>query len=351
MSILSEEARSAGRHGLALFIRGLRSALGRPEIFLMIALAILPFAVRSPYYRDWMFKVYLWGGVATAWNIIGGYAGQLSIGHAAFFGVGAYASAILYSVLGVSPWIGMVVGAAIAGAAGVIIGGASLRLRGTFFVLATIAFAEVVRLMAIEWDSLTRGSLGIILEFRPSFSNMTWNGKLSYVILAFAYMLLMYFLSRFLERTKFGYSLVALREDEDAAEALGIATARYKIIALVLSASLTAVGGAIFSQYLLFIEPAMVFGVMVSVEMVLISIVGGTGTALGPLVGALFIVPVSNFLRGELVEVSGLHGVVYGVALVVVAMVMPDGLYGWILSRGCARLRPRSSKDEVARSE
>jgi branched-chain amino acid transport system permease protein len=317
----------------------------------MLILAIAPFVVTNAYYRDLMFMTYIWAGLAAAWNIIGGYAGQLSIGHAAFFGVGAYASAILYSVLGVSPWIGMLVGGVIAGVTAAIIGTASLRLRGTFFVLATIAFAEVARLMAIAWGPLTRGNLGIILDFRPSFANMTWQGKLPYVMLAFAYMLLMYVLTRLLERTRFGYGLVALRENEDAAEALGVSTARYKVMALVLSAFLTAVGGAIFSQYLLFIEPDTVFGIMISVQMVLIGIIGGTGTALGPLIGALFVIPVSTFLRGQLVSVSGLHGVVYGVALVTVAMLMPHGIFGYILRRRRARLQSRSSKDDAARSK
>ncbi len=305
----------------------------RLPVVTLAALGILPFLVTNAYYRDWMFMAYLWGGLSAAWNIIGGYAGQLSIGHAMFFGLGAYASTLLYVDFGLSPWVGMLVGGLIAVLAAFVLGATTFRLRGSFFVLSTIAFSEVLRLMAIAWRSLTRGSLGIIIDFKPSLAHMTWRGKLPYVYLAFAYMALIYILCIVIERTKFGYSLVALRENEDAAQALGVNTARNKVIALVLSAFLTAVGGTLYAQYRLFIEPDMVFRVMVSVQMTLIAIIGGLGTALGPIIGALLLVPLSGFLRGELVMVSGLHGLVYSLALIVVIRFAPRGIFGYFSRR------------------
>lgn len=318
--------------------RGLLSGLFRRkamclEILLFIVLAILPLVIKSPYYRDWMVMAFLWAGLASAWNIIAGYAGQLSIGHAAFFGLGAYTSALLYMNAGVSPWIGMLAGGIVSALMAAIIGVATLRLRGTFFVLATIAFTEVLRLMAIAWRSLTRGSLGVIVDFDPSFTNMTWRGKTAYIYLAFAYMLLICLICFVIERTKFGYYLIALREDEDAARALGVPTARAKMIAAIISAFLTAMGGAIYTQYLLYIEPGVVFGVMTSVEFLLIGIVGGLGTALGPVLGALLIVPLGSFLRGQLAMVSGLHGFAYGLALALVIIFMPEGVFGYLSLR------------------
>lgn len=302
-------------------------------LIIFTTLGILPFIITNPYYRDWMFMTYLWAGLGCAWNIIGGYAGQLSIGHTAFFGLGAYVSSILLTNYDLSPWIGMLAGGLIALLAAIVIGTATLRLRGPFFVLSTIAFAEVLRLMAIAWRSLTQGSLGIIIPFRPGLEYMSWCSKLPYAVIAFVYMLLQYSVCAIIQRSRFGYFLVALRENEEAAQALGVNTARCKVMALVISAFLTALGGTIYAQYTLFIEPHTVLDIMTSVQMVLISIVGGLGTALGPILGALFVVPLGSFLRGQLVMVSGLHGLVYGVVLVIISLLLPQGLFGYLSRR------------------
>ena len=313
-------------------------------IFLLcLLLGILPLIIRSPYYRDWMVMSFLWAGAAGAWNIIGGFAGQLSIGHASFFGIGAYTSVLLYVNHGISPWFGMVVGGMLSALTAAIIGISTLRLRGTFFVLATIAFAEVLRLMATAWRSLTRGSLGISPDFQPAFMNMMWRGKIAYIYLAFAYMIFILVICVLIERNKLGYYLTALREDEDAAQSLGVPAARAKTVAFIMSAFLTSLAGSIYAQYVLYIEPDVVFGIMVSVQVLLFGIVGGRGSALGPIIGALIVVPLGSFLRGQLAAVSGLHGFVYGLALVLVVIFAPEGVYGYLLLRSRRRRQMRRS--------
>lgn len=299
------------------------------DLIIFVCLGLLPLVITSPYYRDWLISSYIWAGTACAWNIIGGYAGQLSIGHAAFFGIGAYSTTLLSLNFGISPWIGMILGGIISAVTAAVVGIATLRLKGTFFVLATIAFTEVVRLMAIAWRDLTRGSLGISLDFKPSFLNMMWQDKFPYVCVSFAFMLLIYVICRIIESNKFGYFLVAIREDQDAAQSLGVNTAKYKTLAFMLSAFLTSMGGSIYSLYILYIDPDFVFGIMISVQLLLIAIVGGRSSALGPILGAVIVVPLGSFLRGQLSTISGLHGFLYGLALTVVIIFAPDGIWGF----------------------
>jgi len=291
-----------------------------------LAMGFLPFILKSEYYKDCLVLTLLWAGVAMGWNILGGYAGQLSIGHAAFFGMGAYVSTLLYINYGLSPWIGMLIGGLMAGGFAFLLGLITLRLRGPFFVLATIAFAEVIRISAISWRSLTRGSLGILIPFNLGFWNMIWRGKDAYIWLTLVYMLLVYIVCRTIESRKFGYYLVALRENNPAALALGIDTAKMKARAAFISAFITAIGGSIYAQYIMFVEPSTVFGIMCSVQMSLIAIIGGLGIAGGPIFGAFLLIPLSTFFRGALTKYSGLNGLVYGFVLVFVILFMREGL-------------------------
>jgi branched-chain amino acid transport system permease protein len=306
-------------------------------IFLIFALA--PVFIQSPYYRDWLISTFLWAGTACAWNIIGGYAGQLSIGHAAFFGIGAYSSTLLYLHFGISPWIGMIIGGIFSTITAAVVGIATLRLRGTFFVLATIAFTEVVRLMAIAWRDLTRGSLGVSLDYKAGFLNMMWQDKLPYVYLSLAFLAAIYAICKLIEGNKFGYFLVAIREDQDAAQSLGVNIAKYKTLAFMLSSFLTSIGGSIYAFYIFYIDPDFVFGIMISVQLLLIAIVGGRASALGPILGAIIVVPLGSFLRGQLTAISGLHGFLYGLALTVVIIFAPDGIFGFYLKQMRKRIK------------
>lgn len=301
------------------------------ETFMLAGLLTAALLIQNSYYRDWFIMAFLMAGASSAWNIIGGYAGMLSIGHAAFFGIGAYASTLLYIKAGISPWFGMFAGAILSTLAAAIIGNATLRLKGTFFVLVTIAFCEVLRFTAIGWRDLTFGSMGITLVFKKNFWNMMWEGKTAYILLAFGYLLAVHFTIKFIERRKFGYSLVAVRGDQDAAQACGVPASKIKILGLMLSAFLTSIGGSIYAQYVMYIEPDVVFDIMISVQLILIGILGGKGKAFGPVIGAIVIIPLSSFLRGQLSNISGLHGFVYGLALVLVMVFLPEGIFGQIL--------------------
>lgn len=276
---------------------------------------------------DLLVLVLLWAAAAGAWNISGGYAGQLSLGHAAYFGLGAYTSSLLFLAFHLSPWLGALAGAALAAGLGVCLGALTLRLRGPFFSLASIAFAEVVRIGAVNWRSLTRGSEGVFLPFQPTLAGFVFESRATYALVALGLTALVVVVTAWLERSKLGYWLAAFREDEEAARSLGVRTVRVSLAATALSSGLTALAGTLYAQYILFIEPDSVLSLNVSLQLPLIAIVGGAGTVWGPLLGSLLITPAGFLLRGWLGgSASGLHFVVYGLVVVLVVLFLPHGL-------------------------
>ena len=296
-----------------------------------LIIGILAVTLKSDYLKDGIIFTLLWAGVSMGWNILGGYAGQLSIGHAAFFGVGAYTSTLLHLHFGLSPWIGMLIGGLVAGVLAGFIGVITLRLRGPFFVLATMAIGEVMRMSVISWRTITEGSLGIFIPLNFGFWNMTWNSKNPYIWLMLIYVLLVYFFCRAIESRKFGYYLVALRENLDSASALGVDTTAMKVLATIISAFIVAIGGSLYAQYTLFVEPMTVFGLMWSIQMALIAIIGGLGTAAGPIIGAALLIPLHTYFRGTLSKYSGLSGLIYGLTLLAVILFMSEGILPRIL--------------------
>lgn len=243
--------------------------------------------------------IFLFGYLAQSWNILGGLAGQLSLGHAAFFGIGAYTSTILFTELGISPWIGMLAGMGLAGAVGLFIGVVSFhyRLAGPFFTLATIAFAELVRLAALHLK-ITGGSMGILIPLQgDSLWYLQFTSKTPYYYIALAMMVAITLLIWWISRSKTGYYLHAIRQDEDAAEAVGIDTRRYKLIAVTLSAAFTGAGGTFYAQYTQYVVPDDVLSVGMSVEIILRAIIGGSTTVLGPVVGSFILTPVAEATR------------------------------------------------------
>ena len=302
-------------------------------------LLVLPFAINDRYIQDIIVQTFLWAGLAASWNISCGYSRRFSIGHGAFLGVGAYTSTILYMQLDVSPWIGMIAGALISAIMALFLGRITLRLRGTFFVLTTIAFSELLRIFAINARGLTGGAMGLLLPFREGFFYMSWINKIPFAVITWVYMMALLILSAWLEKSRFGYSLIAIGQDKDAAETLGVDSTNIMVRAFMLSAALTSVGGTIFAQYFLYVEPLMVMGLhQSSLQFIMIAFIGGVGTAFGPMVGALLIIPLSIYLRGAFSHISGLHGMIYGVVLLLVVLVKPEGIiftanqaYRWIL--------------------
>ena len=316
--------------------------------YILWSIAILsvfiPFILPNRYYQDIAVLTFLWAGMASAWNLYSGFCKRVCIGHAAFLGIGAYTSAILYSNFGVSPWMGMIVGAAISALAALIIGIPTLRLKGTFFVLSTIAFAKILEVIATNARGLTGGSLGLFRPFEPGLANMIFVDKIPSAILTWAYMMCILIVCAFFERSKIGYSLVAVGENQEAAENLGVDSTKTMLTAFVMSAVFTSFGGTIFAQYIGFMEPIPVMGLSNSVNFILFAIAGGMGTVFGPMIGAFILQPASLLLRGNL-TISGLHGFVLGAVLILILLFRPDGILPQIyIIRGYIIKKLRSGK-------
>jgi branched-chain amino acid transport system permease protein len=308
-----------------------------PAIVFFAVAGLLPIVMRDPYFLDSLILILMWGAAAAAWNIAGGYAGQISLGHSTFFGLGAYAAAVLGTRWGLSPWIGLVVGAAIATTVGLIIGYLSNRLRGPYFVLATIAVSQVLLLGASRWRGFTSGSEGIPVPFRAGFWTLGIADKRIWVWIILTLAVLVYLVQIYLERSRRGFQLAAVREDEDAALSLGVPARWLKVAAVAISAALTAVTGALWAQYVGFVDPFYVFSVDISIRFALAAIIGGLGTALGPYLGSLLVTTVETYLRAQFGGIGagfvGIYLILYGVALVIMVRFAPQGIVGWVGDR------------------
>jgi branched-chain amino acid transport system permease protein len=314
----------------------------RGALLLFAVAALIPIGVRDAYFLDSLVLILLWGALSAAWNVAGGYAGQVSIGHAAFFGIGAYSAALLGTRWQQSPWLGMLIGVLLSLGAGGIIGYLSNRLRGPYFTLSTIAFSQVLLIVASRWRAFTAGSEGLPVPFRPGFATLGL-GHVAWVYVALVVAVLYWSIAVWLERSRFGYRLAGVREDEDAAQALGIPARRLKVIAITASAALTSVCGTLWAQYVGFVDPFYVFSIDLSVRFALNAIIGGLGTALGPFLGSILITSLETYLRAALSGVksgfSGIYLIVYGLVLILVVRFVPEGLSGL-----AARLWARRSR-------
>ena len=292
-------------------------------------LVALPWIVSS-YAVTVLIFVFFYAYLGQAWNIVGGYAGQLSAGHAAFVGVGGYAAALLSMHAGLTPWIGMWIGGMLAAALGAFIGYLGFRfgLRGFYFVLLTVAFAEICRVVALNVDAVG-GALGLYITFTGNPRQFQFQDNRVYYYVALALMLGATALVWALERHRLGAYLTAIRQDEGACEALGIDTFRCKMVAMVLSSFLTGVGGTFYAFYLFSLQPNAVFGIPLSVEIIIRPIVGGAGTVLGPLLGSFILSPLAEISRTYFAQGgwSGVHLIVYGLLLISVVLFLPRGAY------------------------
>ncbi len=312
----------------------------RPAAAVWGALVLLPAVVHNAYFLNGMVLVFIYGTAAQAWNLLGGYGGQLSFGHAVFFGIGAYTSTLLLSLAEVSPWIGMWAGAALATLLSFVVGYPTFRLRRHYFALATLALAEMVRILFLNWP-LVGAAVGLYLPIRLMNRPwaMLWNTKPPYYFLALALLGLASGLVALTDRTRLGLYLRTIDQDEDAAAALGIPGRRYKLLAMGLSAALTALAGTLFAQYVLYIDPSTVLDPSRSVLFAIMALLGGRGTVAGPAAGAGFLTLLSQYAGGTLGGLGrGYDYVVYGLAIMFVAVYEPRGLAGVI---GRVRPRPR----------
>ncbi len=310
---------------------------------IIAVLLVFPYLLPSGFWVDMAVQVLIWGALASAWNLSAGYAGGLSLGHAAFLGVGAYTSTLLFLELDISPWLGMFAGAGVAGLLGLVLGAITLRLRGPFFVLATLAFGFVVHILAVNLRDLTRGAAGLVIPFDGGWENMLFASLEAYWYVGLGLVAVVVGITLWLERSRFGYYLTAIRENEDAARSVGVKVVRWKIVAAALSAALTAVAGTVYAQFVQYIDPDSTTEFELSVQIALIAIVGGMGTAFGPLLGAVVIIPLGEVLRAELG--GGPSLMVYGALLVTIVLAAPRGALPWLqqLVRAARRRREVSA--------
>ena len=293
----------------------------------LAVLAVLP-AVLGPYALSVLINILFYAYLGQAWNIVGGYAGQLSVGHAAFVGIGGYTAAVLAAETGLTPWVGMLAGGALAAVLGGVIGYLGFRfgLRGFYFVLLTVAFAEVCRIVASNWERVG-GAVGLYITFTGDPRQMQFQDDRAWYYIALALTALATAIVWGMERRRFGIYLTAIREDETACEALGVPTFRHKLGAMVLSSFLTGLAGTFYAYRYSSLQPGAVFGIPLSVEIVIRPIVGGAGTLLGPIVGSFILTPLAELSRAWFGQ-GGWHGahlIVYGVLLVAVVLFLPQG--------------------------
>ncbi len=292
---------------------------------LLVALAF-PFVFPSSFMLNFGVLALFYAFIGQSWNISGGFAGQLSFGHVAFFGVGAYASTIVQMRLGLSPWFGLPASALAGALVGGIIAVLSFRagLKGSYFALITLAFAEVLRIISNS-VGITGGGLGMLIPMKAGVANFQFAERSGFYFLILVLTALSIALAEWLRRSRFGAHLAAIRENEEAAMALGIDVFTEKVKVMLLSGAIGGVGGCFFAQYFLYIDPTIVFGVDKSVEMLLVSMIGGAGTVFGPLIGSVLLALVSEGTR-VLTKLPGLSLVLYGGLLVVIIAYLPNGL-------------------------
>jgi len=298
-------------------------------ILLGLLTAILaPLGISSKFQLDVLTLIFFTAYIGQSWNILGGYAGQFSFGGVMFFGTGAYTSSILLTSFGVPPIIGIFAAIFMGAFLGLIVGYLSFRsgLRGSYFALITLAFAELLRVLANSVE-FTGGGVGLFLTYAPGLHNLQFNSPTGFYYFSLVLLVISLAIAMWLERSRFGAQLVAIRENEDAAEALGIDTLKCKIYAIMIMGGMGGAAGTFYAQKYLYIDPPISYSIALSVEMLLVTIVGGMGTVFGPLVGSFFLHTVNEFAR-HFIDTPGVSLIVYGFILILIISFLPNGLVG-----------------------
>jgi branched-chain amino acid transport system permease protein len=293
------------------------------------ALATLPLVVPNSFFLHVCILVFMWTILGEAWNVLGCCAGQVSFGHAAFFGFGAYVTIILFLRAGIAPWWGIPLGGLAAAAFAVPFGLLTFRLKGPYFSLATLAVAELTKLVALNWEWATNGSTGYLITTLPPLRllgyTVDWETKAPFYGVALVLMAISMAAVAMLSRSRLGAWLSAIRENDEAAEAVGIDTVRAKVLTLALSACLAGMGGGFYAFYFRYVDPDAVLNIGLSMEMVFIPMVGGLGTVVGPFIGAVFLTTVGELVR-ERFQVG--HLIFYGLFMMLVILCLPEGIWG-----------------------
>jgi branched-chain amino acid transport system permease protein len=308
---------------------------GYAAIGVVIALlAMVPLLTSSNVVLNFMVVALLIALVGQGWNVLGGYGGQYSFGHAAFFGTGAYVTAILQVRYGINAWLGLVIGIAAGSLVGAIIGALSFRsgLRGSYFALVTLAFAEVLRILA-SVAPITGAGVGTLVKLDLRWQAFQFQSRAPFYWIILAFVTLSLIIVKLLEGSRFGAYLVAVRENEDAAKAAGVDVVLVKLQAMTLSAAITAAGGCFYAQYFLFLDAGIAYGPWISIEALLAPIIGGIGTVYGPLLGALVVKTLGEATKLVTGDAPGLDLVIYGCVLILVVAFAPRGIAGLLRRR------------------
>jgi branched-chain amino acid transport system permease protein len=327
-----------------------RFSLTSPRVYvplgLVVILFIIPLMVRDPIFLHLMILIFFYAYLTLSWNIVGGFAGQVSLGHTAFTGIGAYTSTLLFIQLGLTPWIGMFAGAFLAALMAVIIGYPCFKLRGAYFALSTIGFLEAFRIVVENTNEVfgipIKGAQGMEVPLRgDSLLSFQFLDKEPYYYIILIMMFIALYVTYRISKSKFGYYLLAIKNDLEAAESLGVNIAQSKLKAAAISGFLTGIGGTFYAQLILFIDPSNIIGAYLSFEIVFIAVIGGRGTLLGPILGSFLLVPVSEMTRVYLGGTYfGVHLIVFGAMLIVVMLFLPRGIndsvlkiYHWVIEK------------------
>ncbi len=302
----------------------------------LLLLIVYPWLVRGSFPVHVMIMVFLFGMMGVAWNIIGGFAGMFSFGQVAFFGIGAYTSSYLLTIYHVSPWLGLLAGGVLAAIAAAAIGIPCSNLRGHYFAIASIAFAEIVRIHFNNWK-LIGAAEGLTLPMLPeSFTNfMFHSSKAPYYYIILGFLILSLMVCSWVSTSRMGFYFRAIKESHDVAKVLGINFVRYRLAAIMISAFLTAMAGTFYAQYILYLDPESVLILPISVQIVLVSMLGGAGSIMGPVIGAAILLPISEVTRVWLgYKGTGIDMMVYGTLILLISIYQPKGVWGLLSTIG-----------------
>lgn len=304
-----------------------------------LALLVFPSFFSGPFPLHVMIMTFLFATLGVAWNIMGGYAGMFSFGQAAFFGIGAYTSSFLLTSHGVNPWLGLLAGGVLAALTAAAIGFPCSHLRGHYFAIASIAFAEIVRTHFNNWKLIGAAEGLTIPMQQQGLANFQFHqGKAPYYFIAFALLLTALAVSWWVAHSRMGYYFRAIKESHELAMVLGISFVRYRLWAIMISAFLSAAAGTFYAQYVLYLDPESVLILAISVQVVLVAMLGGAGSVLGPVIGAGILVPISEITRVKLGHRgTGVDMMLYGALITLISVYQPKGVWGFLSSLGARR--------------
>lgn len=317
-------------------------------VLIMAVLIIVPMFMERPFQVNVLILSAIWAIMGLGWNFIGGYTGQVSNGHAMFFAIGAYVGALSLMWFQMTPWLSMWIGVVISMAVAFIIGLPLFRLRGHYFAIATMALVECTRVIFLNWNWIG-GSTGVsfLNKNLPEWYTLQFIAKKPFYYVALAFMAVFVLLTKFMEKSKFGYYCRAIKANQDSAESSGVNAARYKLIAYMISAGIVSIGGALYAQYIQYVDPAVLLPLSNSMLIVLVCVMGGIGTVWGPVLGAFLMTAINEYSRSYFARFSGLNLVIYGVLVIFIVLFIPNGLISLVSRDKVENLKNWFKKDKL----